>query len=307
MLSSIRITRSIFRPGRLIATAVAVAAAGFTAGSAQAGFSNFKMAPRTESGIQRIIEHTYGGDWAPASSGKDYIGPGGMTAVRVNDNFGLHALDLTTGDLAGASDATFTGGTFTARAVAKFSLNMQTFGYNDSGGFHSLFTADGLGFDVTSTTANVDSASGPIRFERSGDSGTQTTWHGDNLDGRDHMLTYRIDGVSGADGPVFLLFWEDLDKTASLPVWRSSSDFNDLVVELRGGSHISPGPLPGDGGNGGGGGGGGDGGGGSGGVAAAPLPAPGVAGVITLGGVLSAFGIKRGTKRGIKHGRRMIA
>jgi hypothetical protein len=285
MISSNRITRSIFRPARIIAAAASFAVAGLAVSTAQAGFTTPKQAPRTEAGIEQILEHTYGGDWQHASTGKNYLGPTGMTAERVNDNFGLHALDLSSGDISGASDATWTGGTFTAHAVAKFSMNTQTFGYTDSDGFHSLFTADGLGFNVTSTTATVDNTDGAFRFERTGDSGTQTTWHGDNLDGRDHMLTYKIDGVSGATGPVYLLFWEDLDKTAGLPVWRSSSDFNDLVVELRGFS--MPSPIPNPGGNGGGGGGNG------GGVSAVPLPAPGVAGGIMLAGLLTTLGIKR--------------
>ena len=63
-----------------------------------------------------------------------------------------------------------------------------------------------------------------------------------NLDLRDHLITYVIEGLPGVDGPVWMLFFEDMNKLVKTPIKRTYSDFNDLAVEVR--SIVQPVPLP---------------------------------------------------------------
>ena len=63
-----------------------------------------------------------------------------------------------------------------------------------------------------------------------------------NADHRDHLITYIVNGLPGNSGPVWMMFFEDLNKSSSLTKGRTYADYNDLVVEVR--PVVTPVPLP---------------------------------------------------------------
>ena len=193
-----------------------------------AGPTIVRTAPAGEMGAADIFGHVYGGSFTAAG---DHYTNGTITATRLGDDAGLLSLLSIGGD---ASDSIWTGGTFEARTIAKFSMNEQTFGHfdgADGGSFHSLFDATGFGLDVTGA-GSIDLSDEIWRWGRSGNTGTHSSLAGDNADGRDHLVTYRIDGLGDDDAlATYALFWEDLDNTAGK--YRSYADYNDLVIELR--------------------------------------------------------------------------
>jgi hypothetical protein len=211
-----------------LAAVVVASLAGLS--TASAGPTVVRNAPAGELGAAGIFSHVYGGAFSAAGDG--YTN-GTVTATRVGDDSLELLSSLSTGGDAG--DSVWSDGKFEARTIAKFSLNTQSFGTfgGDSGGsFESLFDAAGFGTDVTGAGV-IDLSGETWRWGRTGSSGTHSSLASDNFDGRDHLVTYRIDGLD-ADGPVWALFWEDLDKTATVGKYRSYADYNDFVIELRG-------------------------------------------------------------------------
>jgi hypothetical protein len=225
---------------------LAAAVGGCIATTSFAGFTQIKAPPGTEAGQLQIFQHTYGGTWHKV--GDDFYS-GSISAKRLDDwlGSGMGVSSLSDGECGNACDGMFSGGQFEARAVAKFSLNSQSFGCVDSGGStHTLFDVGGYGFDTTGGgTVSHDMYGESFKWIRTGDSGTQTSVDTDNADGRDHLATYVISGLEGQTDPIFMLFWEDLDKTLGMSKNRSFADFNDLAVEIRaGGGNVNPVPLP---------------------------------------------------------------
>jgi hypothetical protein len=225
--------------------AVAVFASITTLSAAYAGPTVVRTAPASELGAAGILSHVYGGSFSASANG---FTNGSITATRVNDDSAsgafLAALGPSGGDV---NDSIWTGSRFEARTLAKFSLNSQSFGTlaGESGGlFESLLDASGFGVDV-SGAGSIDLTGQTFRWGRSGSTGTHSSLDSDNLDGRDHLVTYRIDGLGDLNESVWALFWEDLDKTATVGKYRSYADYNDLVVELRGlAPDATPVPLP---------------------------------------------------------------
>jgi len=220
---------------------------GSVATTSFAGFTQIKAPPGTEAGQLQIFQHTYGGAWHQV--GDDFYS-GSVSAKRLDDWLGsdMGVSSLSDGECGNACDSIFTGGMFDARAVAKFSLNTQSFGCLDgNGATHMLFDVGGYGFNTTGGgTVSHDMYGEQFKWLRTGDTGAQTSLDGDNADGRDHLATYVISGLDGQTDPVFMLFWEDLNKTDGMSKNRSFADFNDLAVEIRArpGGGVNPVPLP---------------------------------------------------------------
>jgi hypothetical protein len=179
---------------------------------------------------REIIGHVYSD---PVTANGDNFAGSTITATRMPDDTSSEAL---------------TGQKFVANAVARFSDNTESYGVISGGTFTPVFTVTGKNYDVSgSGTIKVDAGQS---FGRSGNSGTQSSTPSENADGRDHVVTYTING-SHPD-PQYLQFWEDLNKTASLTKGRTTSDYNDLVVKLApasasgggsvggGGDHVIP-------------------------------------------------------------------
>jgi hypothetical protein len=184
---------------------------------------------------QQILSSVYGGTFQ--RNGLDLTN-GLITARRVAD-----------GDLAnpadGPTDQLWTLSDFTVRAVAKFSMFSQELRLKDGTGRQTwLFSASGYGYDAAGDGRFPGSAT-RAQFIRTGSTGTQSSAAIENLDGRDHLITYAMDGLPDADGQdVYMMFWEDLSTARVDPMRRTASDYNDLAVELRGASAAAAVPLP---------------------------------------------------------------
>lgn len=169
---------------------------------------------------RKILNHLLGGDFI--ANGLNFAN-GSITATRLSDQ----------------QDQDFTGRTFQAQAVARFSNYTQSFGvWNNS--FQKRFDVIGNHYNVTgSATIDMTNLSA---FGRSGNSGTDSSISSQNADHRDHLVTYKITG----DQPnaEYMLFWEDLNLSPSLRGGRTPRDFNDLVIELTSNQTGNLIPLP---------------------------------------------------------------
>jgi len=248
------------------AAAIAAALAGtlFVLGEARAGFtSRVSSPPKGEQGVAAILGHSYRGKFT-ATNGSDFTN-GTLTAVRVEDstadNDPLSVRGAPGPDGGTSSDQFWAifNGEFSARALARFAGKAQTFGYvpSDSIGseasesaaaFQRLFNVRGSGYNVTGSSKHIDLVGETWSWARSGGGDTFTSAEGTNGDSRDHVITYRIDGLDN-NRTTWALFWEDLDAGRAGHA-SSMSDFNDLVVEvsapnaLSGGSSSVAAPLP---------------------------------------------------------------
>ena len=209
-------------------TAIAAAAtfASFNAASAHAGLTAVKPAKSSEMGIEQILENTYGGNF---TAGGSNFTNGTITATRIDDDF----------------DQVWSGGTFDICAKAKFSDYTQSLGFKlESGGsVVNLFDATGFGLGCLGELNGVVIGE-DFCLSRSGDSGSQMSENDENSDARDHMVSYKIEGLGGNDD-TYLLFFEDMNLTGSTWGNRSYADYNDLVVQLSRstGGNIAA-PLP---------------------------------------------------------------
>ena len=229
--------------------------------SADAGLTGIGKTPAFEPSHEQIFEHTYGGNWHQV--GDDFYN-GTMSAKRMDDFLSAPAvLDIANGDCGYSTDQMWCGDKFNVKAIAKFSDYSQHLGMVDSSSHtHSVFDVNGYGFNIDDPSKTIDMKGETFNWTRSGSSGLQSSFDSDNGDHRDHLLTYLVNGLPGTSGPVWMLFFEDLNKTAGIAKSRTYADYNDLVVEVR--SVVAP----------------------------VPLPPAGVAGLITLSGVL----LNRGRK-----------
>ena len=204
--------------------ALSAAFAAFTATSAHAGLTTVK-APRTgELGIEQILENTYGGNFV--ASGNNWTN-GTITANRIDDSV----------------DQEWSAGNYDIHTVAKFSGYTQTLGVmsHSDNTIHNLFSSTGFGLGGTGSINNVV-MSDTFCFSRDGDSGLNMSENDENSDGRDHVVTFKIDGVS--NDPTYLLFFEDMNLTGSTWGNRSYADYNDLVVQLNRVASTNPAAAP---------------------------------------------------------------
>lgn len=176
--------------------------------ASQAASSPIGASPDDELTQSQILEHLYGGSFAP--EGDDFSN-GSVEVTRIDDGSGAEQI--------------FQGDVVSARAVAAFSRNTEaTVGSVTGGEFEPLFTVSGRGLDVTGSAE----LSGPdlrttMLALKSGGNVRES-----NGAGNAHPL--KAYSVTGADvnSRKFVLFWED----AAAPY--SDFDYNDLVVELGG-------------------------------------------------------------------------
>jgi hypothetical protein len=224
----------------------------------QAGFTSFSSVAAHNKGHEGIIENFYGGDFA--ANGLSFSN-GSINAERVAD----------TGS---SNDQLFKAGNFSVETVASFAAADQSFGYfagSNGGSFVDLFDVQGKGYGATGTANNVNVSGDTLRFARSGSTGTQTSQDSDNFDLRDHLISYKITGLSNQKDDVYLLFWEDLNVGRNLMPGKAATNYNDLVVQVSYGASSDGGPV------------------------AIPLPNAGYAGFAMLGAI-GGFGLLRRRK-----------
>jgi hypothetical protein len=226
---------------RWIKSLAVAALVGLGVSDAKANFTTFKAPPANEASQMDILSHAYGVTFHVV--GDDYYA-GAVTAKRVDDNMSFTGpMALSSGHIGDATDQSWCAGNFHAKTLAAFSYNTQQLGCIDGSGYHSLFDVTGYGYDATGeTTHNMNGAT--FDFARSGNSGTQSSLKSMNSDGRDHLVTFEIEGLAGQTCPVWVMFWEDLDLTSNLPLKRSWADYNDLVVEISKSDSAAAVPLP---------------------------------------------------------------
>jgi hypothetical protein len=195
---------------RVALTGLASAALSVLSSSASAELTDVIANRFGQPDPRQIVSSVFG--QTVTAAGADFSG-GSITATRIGD-------DSPSEELVGQK--------FVATAVARYSDYTQSYGVISSGSFTPVFEATGFGTDVSgSGTIKVNTGES---FGRSGNSGTQSSTASENADGRDHVVTYRINGAK--PDPQYLQFWEDLNKTPDLAKGRTISDFNDLVVKL---------------------------------------------------------------------------
>jgi hypothetical protein len=130
--------------------------------------------------------------------------------------------------------------------MAKFAGYTQEFGYipdlNNDGNYNEsfmpLFTVAGNGLNLNTPTVTVNS--GGANFLWALDPSGAPLWTslpGQNRDGRDHLVTWLINGGSGNTAGNYVIAWEDLPR-------GGDRDFNDLVVEVSVGKGPHPTPEP---------------------------------------------------------------
>jgi hypothetical protein len=222
---------------------LAILAGSFVAaGSAHASFTSIGPMGAGEDNQLQIIQHQFGGSWHQV--GDDFYN-GSMSAKRVDDWLSVPGvLDVNNGNVGFTTDQMWTGHKFNVTAVAKFSDYSQEFGATNKNGDLKVIlpSVTGYGYNITPASHTVDMGGQQFKWSRQGSSGNQSSLDSEDVDGRDHLLTYMIDGVPGTSGPVWMLFFEDLNGSVFPQGARTYADFNDLVLEVR--SVASPVPLP---------------------------------------------------------------
>ena len=181
---------------------------------AEAGFTSFTMGDGSEPDLLTILDNAYGLD----------------NLERMHD----FDADVTDEIFRNHNEVSIT-------AVAKYAGFDQTVGvYSDASGgtYTSLFTIEGeYGTFSTPPSGTVSAQVTGSVFRLTNDpSGSPmwTSWAGDNEDGLDHMISWRI--VSGEHAGSFVVAWEDYTR-------GGDRDFNDLVLRIDGGEEPVPEPT----------------------------------------------------------------
>jgi len=225
-----------------------------TAASSHAAFTPILPPEPGEQSQAQILSHIYGGTFAP--TGPVNLSNGVVQATRIQDTADppvrgeivptpLFVDPTERADAALGTDQLWSADSVFAVARARFATYSNEFGYLDgtSGkSFVKLFWTSGGGY-VVGGTSNLDGLSGHVfRWGRDGDGGVLTSQNLDNVDGLDHMITYRIDPIVLAGSPnnnvtTYVLFFEDSTKPSTRTY---DADFNDMVVEIQ----ASRSPIP---------------------------------------------------------------
>jgi len=202
----------------------------FLSTEAQADLTQVGNPPSGEATIVQLLNNIYGAGFSGGQNNLSYSN-GIITATRVDDAFGGSPgtnLNVVTGlPGVGATDQWWDDGFTQMYVEAKFASFGQKFGYNDGSGPVTLFTVEGSGYWVTGS-GFVDLTGETWEWLRTGVQ--EAPWSSvmaNNIDKRDHMITYQITGLT-TDWTTWLLCWED--KTT---LTGSDWDFNDMVIEIR--------------------------------------------------------------------------
>jgi hypothetical protein len=210
--------------------------------------------PSGEKNHAQILHDIYGGTFSPSPSGKNYIGSTGIHALRVydsgNDDIRLNLFTGTPDDI----DQIWADGVVTLTAEVKYAALHQSFGWNGGGTgttYHELLTQEDIGGSpVIVNIPHSDFLWGcwptdRYKWQWDDDYGCnhwwddyEQNWHRDwssdhkwwslnskNADHKDHMITYKIEGLVGPQ-TVWLIFMEDLN------LCQADKDYNDFVVQI---------------------------------------------------------------------------
>jgi hypothetical protein len=222
------------------------------AGTASANLTTVHAPAAGEQSQAQILSHVYGGMFGPAGFSEASYTNGPVTATRVDDALAGGGpgdnLHLVFGAPGGSTtDQLWVDGIASVRAEARFAGYSQRFGYDDDDDgvgdvdYVNLFNVTGSQYAVLGSASHQFSMGVSWNWARSaqgpGQGGTFYSQESRN-NNEDHMVTYRITGLTDPGEAVWMLFWEDLRGPYGC---GSDRDFNDLAVEIR----ASPVPLPG--------------------------------------------------------------
>jgi len=219
-----------------------LSAAAVGIGFASTAFAGFTTVNTGSTPTQpQILDHIYGGTFT-LEDGVDYSN-GTLTAVRVSDTTPQSGGLSYDNPGPNASDQLWQASSVTATAEELSAEYPSTpFGYvpGASGGtFVPLFSITGSGYAVTGS-GSFSPGSGSFRFEASNHFGPLSSLPSDNNDGKDHIVTYEIDGLGGGD-KTWLLFFSDYGNTGT----DGNFDFQNLAVQLQTVPASSSTPEPG--------------------------------------------------------------
>jgi hypothetical protein len=197
------------------------------ASTARAGFSTINTAPTDETSQASILNHVYGGNFTLQPDGVDYSN-GTLSVVRVSDYLPSSSSSANPGP--NATDQLWnSSGGVTATAKALFAEDPSTpFGYipgASGGNFQPLFSVGGGTFDVTGSGSFTPGST--FRFAAENKFGLLSSSPSDNSDGKDHMITYQVDGLGGIDD-TWLLFFDDYGDNGT----DADFDYQDLVIQV---------------------------------------------------------------------------
>ncbi|GMU20547.1 MAG: hypothetical protein AMXMBFR13_06440 [Phycisphaerae bacterium] len=181
-----------------------------------------------------MLNHIYfGGADALQGDGPHFATAGGVTATRIDDYGVGGVIDLAS--TVAADDPVWTGGPFTATIKYKEGARPSLFGTGAGvpSQFSALLNSEGPWEPVTVASPPGQWRWGMQVFTPNVPTPRATFWSDPTLnqvpthEGRDYMLTYRIDGLN--DLPIWVLLWEDGPyEQGDL----GDGDYNDLVVEI---------------------------------------------------------------------------
>jgi hypothetical protein len=227
-----------------LACAASLCACVWPASRAFAGFTNINQPYPGEESHGQIFSAVYGGSFTRTGLLSLDFTNGVITAIRIDDfvdpepdrapQFDPHLIVV--GDT-GGDDQTWLANYRVASAEAKFAMYSQNFGYFEGasgGSYVKLFDQTGQGYTVGGDADLSRLAGQVLRWGRGGEGRIFSSKPSDNSDSRDHMVTYRIEGLAEILGApagltTWLMFWEDKFKNEE----GADFDFNDLVVEVQ--------------------------------------------------------------------------
>ncbi len=209
--------------------------------------------PSSEKNHAQILGRIYGGTFT--KNGVNYNNTSsGVSALRVYDSGNdANSLNLLTGTPSNI-DQIWADGVATLTAEVKYAALHQSFGWNGGGtgtNYHELLTEEDIGGSpVIVNIPHGDFLLGcwpTDRYQWCWNQQHQSfnwwdtfegCWHMDwpsnptwwtmnskNSDGKDHFVTYKIEGLGGSH-TVWLIFMEDLCLS------QSDKDYNDFVVQI---------------------------------------------------------------------------
>jgi hypothetical protein len=158
-----------------------------------------------EDGLNQIFAHQYGGVFSAAGSN---FTNGTITAQHIDD----------------ANDRTWSTHFVSAHVVGAFSAYAQSFGIfagSSRGAFQKLFDVHGWGYNVTGSASNLNLGS-TYRLARGGGGDLVSSKPTDNVDQKDRMVTFKVNGL-GDHTNTYMVFFEDYHDF----------DYNDLSVQLK--------------------------------------------------------------------------
>ena len=201
---------------------------GISTSAAFAGFTTVQPNPASENSQPQVLDHIYGGAFTLEDS-VDYSN-GTLTAVRVSDTASQSGGLSYDNPGPNATDQLWQASQVQATAEAAFAeIATSPFGYipgATGGSFTPLFSMTGSGYGVTGSGSFTPSSQ--FRLAAQNPFGLLSSTPSDNSDGKDHIVTYEVDGLNDS-ARTWLVFFDDYGNNGH----DGDFDYQDLVIQLK--------------------------------------------------------------------------